>query len=145
MEHDIAFNIFNNSDDNGCDSNDSNNREPSVYVFGYGSLVWNPGFEYSKCITGCEYFDSLCRWQTDLRWTMRRNLEWTGLDTILCCEWNVCFNSKLRKKFLISRSLIKTFDPKYMSWTSLACRWSRILFCNSVNFHDSTVTIPTVT
>lgn len=61
MEHDIAFNIFNNSDDNGCDSNDSNNREPSVYVFGYGSLVWNPGFEYSKCITGCEYFDSLCR------------------------------------------------------------------------------------
>lgn len=55
MEQDIAFNIFNNLDNNGCDSNDSNNNaEPTIYVFGYGSLIWNPGFEYSKCITGCE-------------------------------------------------------------------------------------------
>jgi len=53
MEQDIAFNIFNNLDNNGCDSNDSNNNaEPTIYVFGYGSLIWNPGFEYSKCITG---------------------------------------------------------------------------------------------
>lgn len=54
MEQDIAFNIFNNLDDNGCDSDNSNNAEPTIYIFGYGSLVWNPGFEYTKCITGCE-------------------------------------------------------------------------------------------
>lgn len=57
MEQDIAFNIFNNLDDNGCDNNNaSNSAEPSIYIFGYGSLVWNPGFEYTKCITGCESF-----------------------------------------------------------------------------------------
>jgi glutathione-specific gamma-glutamylcyclotransferase len=54
MEQD-AFNIFNNSDNNDCDNDGpSGHREPSIYVFGYGSLVWNPGFEYAKCITGCE-------------------------------------------------------------------------------------------
>ncbi|XP_053682848.1 glutathione-specific gamma-glutamylcyclotransferase 1 [Sabethes cyaneus] len=26
--------------------------EPSVWIFGYGSLCWYPGFEYDKCITG---------------------------------------------------------------------------------------------
>lgn len=56
MEQDLAFNIFNNLED-GCDSDNlNNNAEPSIYIFGYGSLVWNPGFEYSKCITGCESF-----------------------------------------------------------------------------------------
>lgn len=27
-------------------------EEISVWVFGYGSLCWNPGFEYSQCIVG---------------------------------------------------------------------------------------------
>lgn len=54
MEQDFAYNIFN--DDDGCDKDNSNNiAEPKVYVFGYGSLLWNPGFEYSQCITGCEF------------------------------------------------------------------------------------------
>lgn len=26
--------------------------EPAVWVFGYGSLCWYPGFDYSDCITG---------------------------------------------------------------------------------------------
>lgn len=53
---DQALNIFDNLD-KGCDNgNSGNNREPSIYIFGYGSLVWNPGFEYSKCITGCKSF-----------------------------------------------------------------------------------------
>ena len=26
--------------------------QPSVWIFGYGSLCWYPGFEYNKCITG---------------------------------------------------------------------------------------------
>lgn len=28
------------------------NDPPAVWVFGYGSLCWYPGFEYTKCITG---------------------------------------------------------------------------------------------
>lgn len=56
MEQDFALNIFADLGDNGCDSgNSGGSREPSIYVFGYGSLVWNPGFEFSKCITGCEF------------------------------------------------------------------------------------------
>jgi len=44
--------------DSSSDSSDDNianelNISPSnVWVFGYGSLCWNPGFEYSKCVTG---------------------------------------------------------------------------------------------
>lgn len=26
--------------------------DATVWVFGYGSLCWNPGFEFSKCVTG---------------------------------------------------------------------------------------------
>lgn len=26
--------------------------DETVWVFGYGSLCWNPGFEFSKCVTG---------------------------------------------------------------------------------------------
>lgn len=54
---DDALNIFRSSNNN-CDNENggggSGSREPSVYVFGYGSLLWHPGFEYKKCITGCE-------------------------------------------------------------------------------------------
>lgn len=42
------------SDDSGSsytsDSDESTTAE--VWVFGYGSLCWYPGFEYSKCVTG---------------------------------------------------------------------------------------------
>ncbi|XP_049536881.1 glutathione-specific gamma-glutamylcyclotransferase 1 [Anopheles darlingi] len=30
----------------------NNHQQPDVWVFGYGSLCWYPGFEYSDCITG---------------------------------------------------------------------------------------------
>ncbi|KAL9893068.1 glutathione-specific gamma-glutamylcyclotransferase 1 isoform 3-T4 [Glossina fuscipes fuscipes] len=30
----------------------TNNDEPFCWVFGYGSLCWNPGFEYERSITG---------------------------------------------------------------------------------------------
>lgn len=32
-------------------STDTDDRH-SVWVFGYGSLCWNPGFEYSQCVIG---------------------------------------------------------------------------------------------
>jgi glutathione-specific gamma-glutamylcyclotransferase len=70
MEQDFAFNIFNNLD-NDCDNNaSSSNNEPSIYIFGYGSLVWNPGFEYSKCITGCESFVKWFDFKTDVLMTI---------------------------------------------------------------------------
>lgn len=47
-----AFNIF--GDDIDCDSESSESSEPTVYVFGYGSLIWNPGFAFVECLTGCE-------------------------------------------------------------------------------------------
>lgn len=50
MEQNIAFNIFNDVD-NGCDNN-NNPPLPSIWIFGYGSLCYNPGFEYDKCVTG---------------------------------------------------------------------------------------------
>lgn len=46
-----AMNIF--RDDIDCDS-DSSDSPPFVYVFGYGSLIWNPGFTFQECLTGCE-------------------------------------------------------------------------------------------
>uniref|UniRef100_A0A1B0DJX5 glutathione-specific gamma-glutamylcyclotransferase n=1 Tax=Phlebotomus papatasi TaxID=29031 RepID=A0A1B0DJX5_PHLPP len=58
---DNVENIFANDeapydDFEGAQYNGINNNEPeeipSVWVFGYGSLCWNPGFEYTKCITG---------------------------------------------------------------------------------------------
>lgn len=50
--------------DNSSDSDNDNNNDgaggsgvyqstsSTVWVFGYGSLCWNPGFEFSKCVTG---------------------------------------------------------------------------------------------
>lgn len=61
MEQDFAFNIFNNDDDDCDTDNTNNNAEPKVYVFGYGSLLWNPGFDYTQCITGCKLIDFLMR------------------------------------------------------------------------------------
>ncbi|XP_059619245.1 glutathione-specific gamma-glutamylcyclotransferase 1 [Phlebotomus argentipes] len=39
-------------EDYGINNNDPDEDIPSVWVFGYGSLCWNPGFEFTKCITG---------------------------------------------------------------------------------------------
>lgn len=33
-------------------SSDSDDETAELWVFGYGSLCWYPGFEYSKCVTG---------------------------------------------------------------------------------------------
>lgn len=41
------FHMYENIDDD-VDSN----QTPEVWVFGYGSLCWYPGFEFSKCVTG---------------------------------------------------------------------------------------------
>lgn len=47
-----AINIF--RDDIDCDSDTStSDSNPVVYVFGYGSLIWNPGFQFVECLTGC--------------------------------------------------------------------------------------------
>lgn len=57
-----GFQLFDERDSNS-DSDDSfgsgsssqdftSSRPPEVWVFGYGSLCWYPGFEYNKCITG---------------------------------------------------------------------------------------------
>lgn len=36
----------------GGSTDDSDESDAEVWVFGYGSLCWNPGFEYTKCVTG---------------------------------------------------------------------------------------------
>lgn len=38
-------------------------EEEGLWIFGYGSLCWNPGFEYKKSMTG--YVKGFCRrfWQ----------------------------------------------------------------------------------
>lgn len=45
-----SFMLYDSSSDSEDSSSDS--EPPSVWVFGYGSLCWYPGFEYSKCVTG---------------------------------------------------------------------------------------------
>lgn len=48
------------SDDDGDDvdgaaygnSSDNGSETAEVWVFGYGSLCWNPGFQFTKCVTG---------------------------------------------------------------------------------------------
>lgn len=41
------------SDTSDSDDNANELIDPTtIWVFGYGSLCWNPGFEYSKCVTG---------------------------------------------------------------------------------------------
>lgn len=42
----------NNSDSASGSTSDSDETNPEVWVFGYGSLCWYPGFEYAKCVTG---------------------------------------------------------------------------------------------
>lgn len=53
------FLLYDNSSDSDNDSiNDgaggsgAYQSATSTWVFGYGSLCWNPGFEFSKCVTG---------------------------------------------------------------------------------------------
>lgn len=41
-----------NSDSASGYTSDSDDATAEVWVFGYGSLCWYPGFEYSKCVTG---------------------------------------------------------------------------------------------
>lgn len=43
----------------------------SFYVFAYGSLIWNPGFEYIRRIVGrvLNYERSLCMWSVRFRGT----------------------------------------------------------------------------
>lgn len=45
-----AHNIFRDESDS-----DSSKNYDSAYIFGYGSLIWNPGFEYTECLTGCMF------------------------------------------------------------------------------------------
>lgn len=37
---------------NGNSSDTDIGQTAEVWVFGYGSLCWNPGFEFTKCVTG---------------------------------------------------------------------------------------------
>lgn len=42
----------NNDDSASGSSYDSDDTNAEVWVFGYGSLCWYPGFDYHKCVTG---------------------------------------------------------------------------------------------
>lgn len=46
--------LYDSSSDSSDDTiaNEMNITPSNLWVFGYGSLCWNPGFEFSKCVTG---------------------------------------------------------------------------------------------
>lgn len=53
------FQLYENRVNGGIGGDDSSSDDESadaftaeIWVFGYGSLCWNPGFEYSRCVTG---------------------------------------------------------------------------------------------
>lgn len=55
MDDDNAFNIFESPSSSTTRPANNQNVPPattSVWIFGYGSLCWFPGTEYSKCVTG---------------------------------------------------------------------------------------------
>lgn len=45
-----GFLLYDNSSD--CEELNDQPETAEVWVFGYGSLCWYPGFEYAKCVTG---------------------------------------------------------------------------------------------
>lgn len=49
-EDNASSSSSNSSNNNGTDNDHDDMKE--LWVFGYGSLCWYPGFEYSKCVTG---------------------------------------------------------------------------------------------
>lgn len=40
------------SSSSSTSTNDNNDNPAELWIFGYGSLCWYPGFEYAKCVTG---------------------------------------------------------------------------------------------
>lgn len=44
--------IPNHNNNNNNTSQHNANDTSNLWVFGYGSLCWHPGFEFVKCVTG---------------------------------------------------------------------------------------------
>jgi hypothetical protein len=84
---DDSFNIF-RDDDCDSDSSESSNSEPSVYVFGYGSLCWRPDFNYSECITGYVRGWKRRFWQGNV--THRGTVEKVSINSSLLLRHNIC-------------------------------------------------------
>lgn len=51
MNQPNRFRLYGNDEAAGH-STATNTMMPEVWIFGYGSLCWYPGFEYAKCVTG---------------------------------------------------------------------------------------------
>lgn len=48
----LVANNFRLYESSSSSDESSDEQAAEVWVFGYGSLCWNPGFEFSKCVTG---------------------------------------------------------------------------------------------
>lgn len=46
------FQLYDNNENGEINGNSEEEEVAEAWVFGYGSLCWYPGFEYSKCVTG---------------------------------------------------------------------------------------------
>lgn len=115
------FNIF--RDDNiDSDTSSSSSHEPSVYVFGYGSLLWNPGFSYTECITGYIRGWKRMFWQGNV--THRGTVETPGRVVTLVEEensivWGVAYRlcGDLALKYLDQRECkLGGYDVKYIKF-----------------------------
>lgn len=89
--------LYDSSSDSSDDNiaNEANTVPTNVWVFGYGSLCWNPGFEYSKCVTGY------------VRGYVRRF--WQGNTTHRGTTEKVSFEGFLTEVFCITLSALTDF------------------------------------
>ncbi len=98
------------------------NEKESFWVFAYGSLMWNPGFEYQDVQTATVYgyHRSLCVYSWHFRGTQERPGLVLGLDRGGCCKGRAFqVQSQQKKKvmdYLTEREMVTDFyNPKWLS------------------------------
>ncbi|MCW9033235.1 MAG: gamma-glutamylcyclotransferase [Rhodospirillales bacterium] len=97
------------------------NETESFWVFGYGSLMWNPGFNYEEVQTATiyGYHRSLCVYSWHFRGTQERPGLVLGLDRGGCCKGRAFRINATQKEqvmtYLTEREMITDFyNPKWV-------------------------------
>jgi cation transport protein ChaC len=101
-------------------------REPGgdCWVFGYGSLVWNPlfPFEEKRVVTAFGYHRSFCLWSRINRGTLDRPGLVLGLDRGGCCR-----GVSYRLPLYLAREELRLLWRREMAVGAYVPRWIRVV------------------